>query len=139
MEKKPGHFLIFKIIGFIGVAIAIIGLVLVITGFGDFTNNNFMIGGIMLALGFFMGFSCLTIGFRPEISKMATRSARYIQQENKEDLKEMASTSAEITSEAATTTARAIKEGLKNTIFCKHCGKEIDADSKFCRYCGKEI
>lgn len=24
-----------------------------------------------------------------------------------------------------------------DTIFCKHCGKQIDGDSSFCRYCGK--
>lgn len=23
-------------------------------------------------------------------------------------------------------------------MYCKHCGKEIDDDSKFCRYCGGE-
>jgi hypothetical protein len=136
--NKPKHFLMFKLIGFIGVAVAIIGLVLVITGFGDFTNDNFMIGGIMLALGFFVGFSCLTIGFRPELSRIATRSARYIQQENKEDLKEMASTRVEIHKDAITSTARAVKEGLKDTVFCKHCGNEIDVDSKYCRFCGKE-
>src|SRR5690349_12037394 len=22
-------------------------------------------------------------------------------------------------------------------MFCKHCGKQIDADAAFCRYCGK--
>ncbi len=24
-------------------------------------------------------------------------------------------------------------------MFCKHCGKEIDDDSKFCRFCGNEL
>ena len=136
--NKPKHFLMFKLIGFIGVAVAIIGLVLVITGFGSFDNNNFMIGGVMLTFGLFVGFSCLAIGFRPELSKMATKSARYIQEENKEDLKDIVSTSAEIHKDAITSTARAVKEGLKDTMFCKHCGNEIDVDSKYCRFCGKE-
>ena len=26
----------------------------------------------------------------------------------------------------------------EETIFCKHCGAKIDADSKFCKSCGKE-
>ena len=139
MEKKPGHFLVFKIIGFIGVAIAVIGLINLFNGFGNFGSNNFLVGMFMMPIGFFIGFTFLMLGFRPEISKMATKSVKYIQQENKEVLKDIASTNAEINSDAVTTTARAIKEGLKNTIFCKHCGKEIDADSKFCRYCGKEL
>jgi len=25
----------------------------------------------------------------------------------------------------------------ENTIYCKHCGKEIDGDSQFCKHCGK--
>ena len=108
-------------------------------GFGNFGSNNFLVGMFMMPIGFFIGFTFLMLGFRPEISKMATKSVKYIQQENKEVLKDIASTNAEINSDAVTTTARAIKEGLKNTIFCKHCGKEIDADSKFCRYCGKEL
>ena len=139
MEKKPGHFLVFKIIGFIGIGIAVIGLINLFNGFGNFGSNNFLVGMFMMPIGVFIGFTFLMLGFRPEISKMATKSVKYIQQENKEVLKDIASTNAEITSEAATTTARAIKEGLKNTIFCKHCRKEIDADSKFCRYCGKEL
>ena len=32
-----------------------------------------------------------------------------------------------------------IKDGFnQNNVFCKHCGCEIDADSKFCKKCGKE-
>jgi predicted amidophosphoribosyltransferase len=34
-----------------------------------------------------------------------------------------------------------VKDGLSddNTIFCKHCGTEIDEDSTFCKKCGKKI
>ena len=31
-----------------------------------------------------------------------------------------------------------VKSSTGGQIFCKHCGKQIDADSKFCSYCGKE-
>ena len=39
--------------------------------------------------------------------------------------------------------AKAIKEGFSEMendpqMYCKHCGKSIDADSKFCNHCGKE-
>jgi uncharacterized membrane protein YvbJ len=79
------------------------------------------------------------MGFRVELSKMMTKSAKYIQEENKEDLKDIASTTADIASDAITKTTKAIKKGVKGTKFCKHCGAEIDEDSKFCSKCGKEL
>lgn len=30
-------------------------------------------------------------------------------------------------------------EREKAKLYCRHCGKLIDADSKFCRYCGREL
>ena len=138
--KKPIFFLIFKILGALGVGIAIFGIVLAITGFGDFESDNFMIGGILLPVGMMIGVPCLINGFRPEIAKMSTQSTRYIQQENQEDLTAIADTTAEIVEGAVTRTASAVSEGLsQQTVFCKHCGAKIDADSKFCSACGKEL
>jgi len=137
-NEKPKHFLILKILGFVFVAVAIWGIILTVTGFGDFESNNFMIGGMLTALGLFVGIACLVGGFRPEIAKMSAKTAKYIQQENKEDLTTIASTGAEISSGAITKTAKAIKEGFKDSIFCKHCGAEIDKDSTFCKECGKK-
>ena len=138
MNNKPKHFIIFKIIGFIGIILAIIGFVLTFVGFGDFESNNFMIGGFLTTFGLFIGILCLIIGFRPEITKMSVKSAKYIQQENKEDFRDIASNTAEIASEAITKTTTAIKKGLDDKIFCKYCGEKIDSDSKFCNKCGKE-
>ena len=138
MNNKPKHFIIFKIIGLIGIILAIIGFVLTFVGFGDFESNNFMIGGFLSTFGLFIGISCLMIGFRPEITKMSAKSAKYIQQENKEDFRDIASNTAEIASEAITKTTTAIKKGLDDKIFCKYCGEKIDSDSKFCNKCGKE-
>ena len=137
-NNKPKCFIIFKIVGFIGIILAIAGFVLTFVGFGEFESNNFMIGGLMATFGLFIGVSGLVIGFRPEITKASTQSIKYIQQENKEDLKDSASTAAEIASEAITKTATAIKTGLDDKMFCKHCGEKIDSDSKFCNKCGKE-
>ena len=137
-NNKPKCFIIFKIVGFIGIILAIAGFVLTFVGFGEFESNNFMIGGLMATFGLFIGVSGLVIGFRPEITKASTQSIKYIQQENKEDLKDIASTAAEIASEAITKTATAIKTGLDDKMFCKHCGEKIDSDSKFCNKCGKE-
>ena len=137
--NKPKHFLIFKIIGFLGILIAITGIVFFITGFGDFETNNFMIGMFMFPIGVFIGIFGLITGFRPEISKISTKTIKYIQEENKEDLQDIMNNTAEIAADAVTMTAKAVKDGLQNSIYCKHCGKEIDADSAYCRYCGKKL
>lgn len=67
----------------------------------------------------------------------------------KEELKDLAETGAEISSEPIRKTVKAIKEGLsdgespkddpyKLPYYCRYCGKEIDKDSRFCKHCGKE-
>ena len=85
-NKKPIFFLIMKIVGFVGIAIGIAGVVLTFIGFGDFETNNFMIGGILASFGLFIGVTGLIFGFIPEISKLTTKTTKNIQQENKEDL-----------------------------------------------------
>ena len=137
-NNKPKHFLVLKIVGFIGLFLTITGLILIFTGFGDFSTNNFMIGGFVFMAGFSMSFYGLIFGFSPELAKLKTKTTKYIQQENKEDLKDIVDTSADISSDAITKTTRAIKKGFKDTMFCKHCGAEIDEDSTFCKKCGKK-
>ena len=139
VNKKPIFFLIFKIIGFLGIGAAIYGFYLSASGFGDFESNNFMVGGLLATFGLFVGVSTLVIGFRPEISKMTTKGTRYIMEENKDDLSAVATTGAEIASDAVAKTASAVKDGLsEEKKYCKHCGAKIDSDSKFCSSCGKE-
>ena len=138
MSKKPIHFLIFKIVGILGIAAAVYGAVLAINGFGHFENHDFMIGGFLVTFGLFVGISCTVIGFSPEIATMKAKSARYIQEENKDDLTAIASNTADIVSDAVKTTAGAVADGMRATKFCKHCGEKIDADAKFCSSCGKK-
>lgn len=141
MSKKPKHLLVFKMIGFIALVVAIVGIVLTMKNFGNVQNMNpsdFMLGGTLTCVGLFVGMICLTIGFKPEFTKMGTKTTKYIQEENKEDLADIASTKADISSEAITKVAQSVKKGLKDTKYCKYCGAEIDADSKFCSACGKE-
>ena len=145
-NQKPKHFLVLKIIG---ASLVLIGLSLIIAsiaikepemgedGWFEISRRiaflRFLgIGMCMISLPLFIS------GFQPEIAKMRAKSTKYIQQENQEDLTEIASTSADISSEAITKTTRAIKKGIKDTKFCKHCGAEIDADSAFCKSCGKQ-
>lgn len=136
--KKPLSLLILRIIGFCCLAIALLGIILVINGFGDFETNHFMIGSFLATFGLFAGISCTVSGFLPEISKTSIRTQKYIQNENKEDLTDIANTAAEINANAVTTISHAAAQGFtqEDTVFCKECGAKIDADSKFCRHCG---
>lgn len=138
MNNQPRHFLIFKIMGVVGIIVAVTGIILTIIGFGDFESNNFMIGGFLTVIGIMLSGFGIMIGFVPEIAKARTKIIRYIQEENKEDLSAIASNSAELMSDAVVTTASAFASGMKKTMFCKHCGARIDSDSRFCSSCGKE-
>ena len=137
-NQPPKHLKIFKVLGILFIVVAVAGIVLSITGFGNFENKSFMIGGFMTTFGLFLGATFTMFGFKPEMTKLSTRTARYIQEQNKEDFTQMASNTADITSDAVTRTTRAVKKGLKEQMYCKHCGAEIDRDSKFCKECGEE-
>lgn len=70
---------------------------------------------------------------------VSINSRKNILDANEDTLRDMATRSANINKEGIEITARAIKDGLTGTsIFCKHCRKTIDEDSKFCKFCGKE-
>ena len=137
--NRPRYFWIFKIIGVIGAVATVSGIVLTVAGFGDFESNNFMIGSFVAVIGVMMTASGIAIGFGPEIAKARAKTLRYIQEENKDDLTAIANNSAEIMSDAVSKTANAIANGVQKTMFCKHCGARIDADSTFCSRCGKEL
>lgn len=83
--------------------------------------------------------------FRANILKGHVKTARYVVEENKNDLEVINTTIAQTSKNATKMKAQAFAEGLKegikseNTIYCKHCGSLIDNDSKFCKNCGKEL
>jgi len=63
--------------------------------------------------------------------------------QNEDVLRNVASKTADINKDAIETTVGAIKRGWDTpngaiTIYCKHCGEKIDADSVFCKSCGKK-
>lgn len=139
MSNKPRMYLVFKIIGFVGAIAAIVGMILAFVGFGDFESSKFIIGIFLGTFGMMAAGMGLTMGFSPEIAKFKAKSARYIQEKNKEDLTAIASNAAEIMSEAVKATTSTVMDGMRKTMFCKHCGAKIDADSTFCSQCGKEL
>ncbi|MGM9970029.1 MAG: zinc ribbon domain-containing protein [Anaeroplasma sp.] len=136
--EKPKHFRIFKIISIIFIIIGIVGIFVAISGFINM-NGSFMLGGMMVSIGFFVGISSAIIGFMPEISKLTAKSSKYIQECNKDDLKDISSTHADIYSDAIKKTVRSVKEGLEDTIYCRYCGEEINSDSVYCPKCGKKL
>ena len=76
-----------------------------------------------------------------DIATTGVKIKKDVIEKNEGDLKEIAQKSADIEKGAIKTKARAVREGLlkdDEAIFCKHCGKEIPADSKFCKYCGEK-
>lgn len=140
--KEPKYL---KVLRYVGITLLIVGIVLIVLGaavfrtewgMGDTIPNLWLlIPGVMMV---FISFSLILMGFMPKIQKMTIQGARYMQDQNKETLSDMASTQADIHSEAITKVTKSVKEGLEDHKYCKYCGAEIDADSKFCQYCGKE-
>lgn len=141
-QKEPRHLLVFRILGFLllfgGITLVILGAVVFREEWGF--HGETIINSKLFTPGMFASFlsvPALLVGFSAKIAKASIASEKYIQQSTKEDLKDIADTSANITSDAVTTTVKAVKKGIKDTKYCSECGAEIEADSKFCRHCGK--
>ena len=77
--------------------------------------------------------------FRAKFFAHQMKAEKYMLEENEEMLKDINRRSANVSKDGVEITARALKKGLSGeTIYCKHCGNSIDADSRFCKTCGKE-
>lgn len=142
-NKEPRHLKVLRIVGFslvaVGVILFTLGIFVVKLNegvFGETAHPGLYVPGIFLC---FLSIPCLILGYSARIQKAHIATQKYIQGETKEDLTEMADTTAEIVSPAVTKITKAVKAGAKkDTMFCKHCGAEIDSDSKFCKVCGKK-
>lgn len=132
---------IFKILMIVGPIILITGIVLLATGFGDFENESkFIIGMFLMPVGFIS----TVVGFIPLISKASIKANKYILQSNMEDLQDISSTSADITSTGIKKAVRAVKEGWtdeenKPKSYCPNCGAKLEGDDNFCSQCGSKI
>ena len=147
MDKKTQAPKIFLILRFVALGLVLTGVILIILACTVFSTQD-RYGDIEPSLGClfpgvvmtFISIPCLMISLMPVFHKVSVKTAKYLQETSREDLEDIATTSAEIGSEATTITAKAmatgLKEGFKDTKFCKHCGSEIDKDSKFCSECG---
>ena len=98
---------------------------------------------IPLIIAFCMFVLIFTLMFNPKLrGKFMSRqikATKYMMDESKDYLKDIATDMATATKDGVRITSHAVKEGFTdNSIFCKHCGTMIDDDSKFCKKCGKE-
>ena len=76
--------------------------------------------------------------FREKMLSKQIKISKNVVKNSMDDLKELNSFRTDIDRDYYRNIASGIKEGLKDLVYCKHCGKEIDNDSTFCKYCGKE-
>lgn len=121
--------------------------------FGVFFVGMFIFSMLMFfspkMRGKFMGRQVKSMKYMMDSSKdtlsdIATTNVKIrkdILDKNEDDLRDISRRSADIEKDAIKTKARAVREGLfgdEETKYCKHCGKEIPADSAFCKYCGKK-
>lgn len=137
-NKPPKFYTVLRIVGFSMLTIGLISLVLgIVLSTSEYGSDKLwlVIPGAMLST---MSFMPIIVSFSPAIEKAMIEKRRYIQNETKEDLTAIAETSADITKGAVKKTAQAVKEGLKDTKFCKYCGEQIDTDSVYCNKCGKK-
>ena len=101
----------------------------------------FIIVGIFVLLTFI---AIIALAFSPrlrgKIMSSQIKGVKYAVDKSEKDIHDISSKTANATADGIKTTTRAIRDGLlkdDETIYCKHCGKQIPADSKFCQSCGK--
>ena len=135
--KKPIKYTIFLILGILSFVCCVTLIVLSVTvlTWEHMPNLAMLCPGVML-LGPAITF--IVLASMPAMQISALKSQRYVMQQSQQDLTAIADMTADITDDAVTQTAKAVKNGLKETKYCKHCGKEIDKDSLFCKDCGKQ-
>ena len=143
--KKPSK--VFKILRIIALCMASLGALSIVLGSTLLSSPTCL---AMIVPGVFVIFFSIPVFFwsfvpqfiklgthiRKEIEPAMIKTTKEIQQQNKEDLTDIANTRADITANAITKTAKAVKKGLTDSKVCKYCGSEIDVDSKFCNSCG---
>lgn len=101
----------------------------------------FILSGLIFVFVFTM---LISPKFRGKIMSRQVKAMKYMVEESKEDFESISTNTANASKEGIKIVNKAKAEGLKAgftdraTIYCKHCGAIIDADSKFCKLCGKE-
>jgi len=165
-EKKPKKPIIFLILPIVGVVLFVLGVVFLITNrlgtVGYVVALFITLAGLScLVLGslpWVMKFEVKTTNYvfkdnketltdtLTNMSEISVDAVGSVMQDKKENLKNIADTGAEISKDAIKTVSQSAAEGVtgeknstnlrQHTCYCKHCGEQIDTDSKYCSYCG---
>ena len=105
----------------------------------------FVIAAVFIGCAFVLSIAMfVSPKLRGKIMSRQVKAMKYMVDESKDDIESISTNMAEATKKGTKITTKAVIEGLKEgfageeTIYCKHCGEVIDADSKFCKSCGKE-
>ena len=134
--KIPTIHVVFMILG---PMLLIGGIVMFIFGMTTDIFALCPVGGFSIPAGAGLTFW----GFMPLLHKATIKTQKYILDQNQEELKDISSTSADISSEAITKVTSAVRKGLetpeKTKNFCSNCGAKIEANENFCSHCGSKI
>lgn len=139
----------------IGLTCLIIGIAILITGIVISATDDELLPIMWLivpgAFIIFISFPILIAGFSPQISnlgaKLHSETMDYAGKEISEAgvktvevMEPIINKVADVSSPAINKVVEVAKEGFSSPKkkYCKHCGKNIDLDSKFCKYCSKE-
>ena len=105
----------------------------------------FAVVPIIVVCGFIFTFA---LSFSPKLRgkfmSKQVKAMKYMMDESKDDIESISTDMAKAGKEGTKIRTKAFAEGLKEgfsdeeTIYCKHCGEVIDADSTFCKKCGKQ-
>ena len=136
MKNKITRFLVLKIIGAVCLSVFVAGLIMYIISIGthEIGSGIFIASFIMMTLGLLSGVPCLFFGFLPRLNQARINTMQMMQQQNIKIIKELSAASAQVAANA-----QATHQVGGEKMYCKHCGVQIDIDSKFCKACGKEV
>ena len=104
------------------------------------SNIMFVIVPVFIGLVFiFVMAMFISPKFRGKMMSRQIKAQKYMMDESRDDLKSISDSVAYATKDGIKTAAGEIKEGFtQSSMFCKHCGNKIDADSNFCKKCGRK-
>ena len=141
MENKNEKPKVFTVLKIVAILLLICRATLITLAFTAFYDEVLGMDPICFAIGMaaiFFSIPCFLFGVLPQIQRTSIKVTRYLQEDAEDDLRHIANKTADIASGAVKKTTKAIKNALKDTMYCKHCGAEIDTDSTFCKMCGKQ-
>lgn len=131
-------------IGCISIAVAIILLIICLNievpgkleeGWYEAETRKSAFGMLSFVFGIIIPLAMFGTAYGRNISAFNAQQTIPVTQET---IEKMAPSIGKVGGAIAKEVGDTIKESNENQIYCKHCGSQIDEDSKFCKKCGKE-